>query len=274
MKKILYFAYGSNLNIEQMKRRCPDSVGISAAELSDYKLVERTYADIEVAAGECVHGALYQISERDLANLDHYEGYPDYYTRDEVLVIDNAGVFHKSWVYIMTDECGKHRDHGKYSDRYRKICSDGAEYWGIPNAFSADKDERPCSLWTNGVPDIAEGLQKMFNILDSNSPLPRAKRLWCGARVVVTLKLQNIEGDFGFYPAPYEVSTPHALEVSWVFNDLRDLFKEKLNSVNKFYFFGEIASAASRAIESDPQISAADLCRKMVQKAQEILPEL
>ena len=166
MKKILYFAYGSNLNIEQMKRRCPDSVGISAAELSDYKLVERTYADIEAAAGECVHGVLYRISEQDLANLDRYEGYPEYYTRKEIMVTDNSGTYCKALVYTMSEECGKRRDHGKYSDRYRKICSDGAEYWGIPNAFSGNKDERPCTLWTNGVPDIAEGLEQLLQYLD------------------------------------------------------------------------------------------------------------
>ena len=107
MKTYLYFAYGSNLNILQMAQRCPDSVGVSAAVLSGWKLVERTYADIEPAAGECVNGALYEISERDLENFDRYEGYPDYYTRNEVLVTDNAGVFHKAWVYTMTDECGK-----------------------------------------------------------------------------------------------------------------------------------------------------------------------
>ena len=56
-----YFAYGSNLNIEQMKSRCPDSVGVSTAVLSGWRLVERTYADIEPAAGECVNGALYEI---------------------------------------------------------------------------------------------------------------------------------------------------------------------------------------------------------------------
>ena len=48
MKTYLYFAYGSNLNVLQMAQRCPDSVGISPAVLSDYKLVERSYADIEL----------------------------------------------------------------------------------------------------------------------------------------------------------------------------------------------------------------------------------
>lgn len=133
---MLYFAYGSNLNIKQMKQRCPDSVGIARAVLEGWKLVERTYADIEEAENECVNGAIYEISEDDLAGLDYYEGYPEYYTRQEVMVKDDAGRYHKAWVYTMTEECGKRRDTGKYSERYRKICSDGAESWGIPNAFA------------------------------------------------------------------------------------------------------------------------------------------
>ena len=70
-----YFAYGSNLNIEQMKSRCPDSVGVSTAVLSGWKLVERTYADIEPAAGECVTGALYEISEASPAFFVYSETY-------------------------------------------------------------------------------------------------------------------------------------------------------------------------------------------------------
>ena len=269
-----YFAYGSNLNIEQMKSRCPDSVGVSAAVLSGWKLVERTYADIEPAAGECVNGALYEISERDLENLDRYEGYPDYYTRNEVLVADNAGVFHKAWVYTMTtDECGKHRDHGKYSARYRKICSDGAAAWAIPNAFSGNKDECPCTLWTNGVPDIAEGLEKLLQYLDSGKVVPQAKRLWVGARVVISLKKQNIQGDFGFYPAPIEIVTPHARELSWIFYDLREIFVQAgvLDSINKFSFYQQLAEAASETIERD---TAAELCRKVVEKAKSIYLEM
>ena len=40
MKKFLYFAYGSNLNVGQMKQRCPDSAGVSTAVLNGWKLTE------------------------------------------------------------------------------------------------------------------------------------------------------------------------------------------------------------------------------------------
>ena len=133
--KILYFAYGSNLNAAQMKQRCPDSEGISAAVLDGWQLKERLYADIEPAPGKCVNGALYEISRNDLANLDVYEGYPEFYTRKRVQVTDCAGIFREAWVYVMTPQYQDRRFSRPFPQHYREVCSAGAEYWGIPNAF-------------------------------------------------------------------------------------------------------------------------------------------
>ena len=47
---MLYFAYGSNLNHFQMKRRCRDSIYIKKIDLRDFKLTFRSKyraADIE-----------------------------------------------------------------------------------------------------------------------------------------------------------------------------------------------------------------------------------
>ena len=271
---MLYFAYGSNLNIEQMKTRCPGAVGISPAVLEGWKLAERIYADIEKAPGECVNGALYELFENDLAALDRFEGYPQCYDREEFMVTDNSGTFRKAWVYRMTEECGKRRDHGKYSDRYRKICSDGAEYWGIPNAFAEDVPDTGHTLWKKDVPDVPTGLQKLQEFLESDAPLPKAKKLWIGARVIITLKPQNIQGDFGFYPAPFEIITPYAQELSWIFNDLRDIFNKEnlLNSMNKLFFYGELAECAAEKIKYEA--SARDLCRAVVERAKEIYKEM
>ena len=153
---------------------------------------------------------------------------------------------------------------------------EGAAAWGIPNAFSGNKDERPCTLWTNGVPDIAEGLEQLLQYLDSGKVVPQAKRLWGGARVVISLKKQNIRGDFDFYPDPIEIVTPHALELSWIFNDLRDIFVQAgvLDSINKFSFYQQLAEAASETIERNPAVGAAELCRKVVEKAKSIYMEM
>ena len=256
-----------------MKARCPESAEISPAVLSGYKLVERTFADIEACPGECVNGALYEISDSDLANLDYYEGYPRAYDRKEVMATDSSGVFRKALVYMMTQEAALKRNGEKFSNTYRQICSDGANSWGIPDAFSGVT--RRATLWDNGIPDIADGLNQISACLDSGLPLPRAKRLWNGARVVISLKPQRRESD-GFYPEPFEVITPHGLELSWLFNDLRDIFTRAglIDPCNKFEFYRELAENACHVIDNDPSLKAEKLCRRVVEKAKEIYQEM
>ena len=143
MDKYLYFAYGSNLNVEQMKHRCPEAVEISAAVRPGWKLVERRFADIVECAAACVNGALYEITANDLAALDSYEGYPDFYNRRIVTVSDADGRLRNAVVYVMTAEYGQYLDGEPFSEKYLAGCSAGAEYWGIPNFFQRAKRTRP-----------------------------------------------------------------------------------------------------------------------------------
>ena len=81
---MLYFAYGSNLNHFQMKRRCKDSVFLKKFELKGYKLNFRSKyraADIEKGKNSLVPGALFEISKSDEKKLDVYEDYPILYKK-------------------------------------------------------------------------------------------------------------------------------------------------------------------------------------------------
>ena len=81
---MLYFAYGSNLNLFQMKRRCKDSVFLKKYELKDYRLNFRSKyraADIEKSKNSLVPGALFEISKSDEKKLDVYEDYPILYKK-------------------------------------------------------------------------------------------------------------------------------------------------------------------------------------------------
>ena len=81
---MLYFAYGSNLNLFQMKRRCKDSVFIKKYELKGYRLNFRSKyraADIEKSKNSMVPGALFEISKSDEKKLDVYEDYPILYKK-------------------------------------------------------------------------------------------------------------------------------------------------------------------------------------------------
>ena len=81
---MLYFAYGSNLNHFQMKRRCKDSFFLKKYELKNYKLNFRSKyraADIERKKNSIVPGGLFEISKSDEKKLDIYEDYPTLYSK-------------------------------------------------------------------------------------------------------------------------------------------------------------------------------------------------
>ena len=98
--KRIYVAYGSNLNVLQMNRRCPEAKVYGVGKILNYRLAFKTmgayaYATIEPCVGEYVPVALWCISGRDEANLDRYEGYPIHYVKNtvEVVMDDILNVF-------------------------------------------------------------------------------------------------------------------------------------------------------------------------------------
>jgi len=81
---IYYFAYGSNLHHQQMKKRCPKCHYIKKIILKNYNLTFRSKygaADIEKKIGQSVHGGLYLISKSAEKRLDIYEEFPILYKK-------------------------------------------------------------------------------------------------------------------------------------------------------------------------------------------------
>tara|TARA_E500000178_G_C16858609_1_gene678589 strand:- start:603 stop:1004 length:402 start_codon:yes stop_codon:yes gene_type:complete len=81
---MLYFAYGSNLNLFQMKRRCKDSIFLKKINLKDFRLTFRSKyraADIEPKINSIVPGGLFEISKSDEKKLDIYEDFPILYKK-------------------------------------------------------------------------------------------------------------------------------------------------------------------------------------------------
>lgn len=76
-----YFAYGSNLNQKQMRERCPESKPLFAAVLPNYRLAfagwSRAWrggkATIRSSSGGKVSGAVYEVTEACLRQLDKHE---------------------------------------------------------------------------------------------------------------------------------------------------------------------------------------------------------
>ena len=81
---MIYFAYGSNLNHFQMKRRCKDSKYLKKINLKNFRLTFRSKyraADIEPKKNSIVPGGLFEISKNDEKKLDVYEDYPILYKK-------------------------------------------------------------------------------------------------------------------------------------------------------------------------------------------------
>ena len=90
----IYFAYGSNLHLGQMRQRCPSARPLRTYVLADYRLAFREFADIEPSPGEQVAGALYDVGPEDVAALDIYEGVEGgFYAQVEHVMEDGTEMF-------------------------------------------------------------------------------------------------------------------------------------------------------------------------------------
>ena len=99
-----YFAYGSNLNLGQMARRCPESFAVQTARLEGYELAFRCgVLTILPKEGSHVDGLIWSISEQDERQLDRYEGFPRLYGKETVSVQGASGTTYAVLVYIMEE---------------------------------------------------------------------------------------------------------------------------------------------------------------------------
>tara|TARA_Y100000817_G_C16611328_1_gene435291 strand:- start:124 stop:528 length:405 start_codon:yes stop_codon:yes gene_type:complete len=126
---MLYFAYGSNLNHFQMKRRCKDSVFIKKFELKGYKLNFRSKyraADIEKKRNSIVPGGLFEISKSDEKKLDLYEDFPNLYTKIYFKYYNK-----KVMTYIMN-----YKTEFRYpTERYLNIVKQGYKDCGLDKSY-------------------------------------------------------------------------------------------------------------------------------------------
>ncbi len=107
----LYFAYGSNINLNQMARRCPAAEAVGPVILEDCKLLFRGnsrgsgVATIKPHKGRKVYGLLWKLTPECEKALDAYEGFPHLYEKQSVTVRDASGQEFTVMAYVMTDLC-------------------------------------------------------------------------------------------------------------------------------------------------------------------------
>lgn len=129
----LYFAFGSNLHLPQMFRRCADCSPVEKAVLHDYRLTFRGnwrgagVADVIPSPGDQVEGGLFRVSQEDLEALDRYEGYPTLYDRFDIEVELADGQLVPAFVYRMLDQY----EPAAPSDYYFQVIRTGYVLWDL-----------------------------------------------------------------------------------------------------------------------------------------------
>ena len=122
MKKY-YIAYGSNLNVQQMKFRCPGAKVVGKSVIKNYELLYKgsktgSYLTIEKKNGSVVPVAVWEVTADDEKRLDAYEGYPNFYYKKKII---------NAFVYIMHEE----RKLGIPSYAYVRTCVQGYRDFGF-----------------------------------------------------------------------------------------------------------------------------------------------
>jgi gamma-glutamylcyclotransferase (GGCT)/AIG2-like uncharacterized protein YtfP len=133
MNKILYFAYGSNMDNFSMKRRCPGAENLGQGFIEDWSLRERICADISQAPGEKVFGVVWAVTPKCIKALDFYEGCPNLYKKIKIKVTwGESNNVSKAIVYVMTKKSAQENDDQPFERDYRNICAEGAKMNGVP----------------------------------------------------------------------------------------------------------------------------------------------
>ncbi len=116
----LYFAYGSNMDADQMGRRCPGAECAGDATLPGYRFIvnQRGYATILPKTESEVPGVLWRVGASDEAALDRYEGYrAGLYDKAYRTVRDAAGNEVNALVYIDHRNCALGAPRSGYLER-------------------------------------------------------------------------------------------------------------------------------------------------------------
>jgi hypothetical protein len=145
---MLYFGYGSNMNWEQMRGRCPSASFVGAAVLGDHKLaftrksVTRGcgVADAVRAEHGKLWGVVYEISDRDIGKLDQSEGYrpgrdKNSYWRRECFVL--LGGDKQRPLTVVSYFAEPEPNPPLPNSEYKELIVSGARHWHLPTDYIA-----------------------------------------------------------------------------------------------------------------------------------------
>jgi len=148
---MLYFAYGSFLDSETLRKHCPSARFVTRAVLPNFEVqfnfMSKTYGGgvtgVEPAPGKLAPGVVYNVSPEELEYLDTIEGIPEgIYYRQKVLVLDEGGKLLEADTYRTNDPKGPYAP----TRRYLGLMIKGAKEHGIDPDYIKELEELYATL--------------------------------------------------------------------------------------------------------------------------------
>jgi gamma-glutamylcyclotransferase (GGCT)/AIG2-like uncharacterized protein YtfP len=152
----LYFAYGANMDVAAMAKRCPSSKPVGLARLPRHRWIISTdgYANVVRDPRRVVHGMLWELALSDVPVLDRFEDVPRLYRKVTQPVISTSGI-RRALVYV-----GRAGEAGRPRPGYLDDVVRAAESGSLPASYVAEMrkfgDVRPAMA----PPATAAKLQK------------------------------------------------------------------------------------------------------------------
>jgi gamma-glutamylcyclotransferase (GGCT)/AIG2-like uncharacterized protein YtfP len=149
---MLNFAYGSNMNSNQMRNLCPSFRFVGIAVMRDHKLaftrksVRRGcgVADIVAEDGAQVWGVVYEINDLDVSRLDLWEGFSpgrdknSYYRRECLVLLDGDK---KRPVTVTAYFADPQPNPPLPNAAYKNLILTGARYWHLPEEYIRELEQ-------------------------------------------------------------------------------------------------------------------------------------
>lgn len=306
----LYFAYGSNMDQDQMKDRCPNSNEVGTGLIPNYRIdfsrksIRRNcgVADILESKGDNTWGVIYDVSDEDFMSLDQFEGYPKYYTKKLIKcyqfvdpnpfgsIPDNMSIQEyyeelyvnpfnfkeiETFVYEVIE---KSSSTIQPSIEYLHLLQGAAEehffpmeYQEILNAFGAELRNQLNSQALDLFLEISE-LIAMPNFAQKIE----STQEFGGADLVITGSEDRKKQLNENYPLDLVVLTPYWKELSWLVSHIYNSESTKwlFNSYNKYIYFKEFGEAAIEYQNNNPNdTDHIGICRAGIANAYSLLTE-
>ncbi len=145
---MLFFAYGSKMDADELRLRCPSAQFVAVAKLPNHRLSFTAYSeshncgivDAMPQPGSAIWGVVYDIPEVDFARLDQREGYaPGRPAAANDCLREQRHVYRNgheeepilAWLYL-----AKREPHTPVpSSTYMGRMVNGARFWHLPTEY-------------------------------------------------------------------------------------------------------------------------------------------